>query len=60
MDIKYPDPKNAEGGPLSNKSHDDLKKLRDELRAMGLAELQEKEAKAEEQKKALSEKYGNI
>jgi hypothetical protein len=58
MDTKYPPEKKE--GVLANKSHAQLKALRDELRQLGLAEKQEKEQKQEEQKKALAEKYGNI
>lgn len=58
MDLKYPPEKKE--GVLANKSHSQLKALRDELRQLGLAEKQDKEQKQEEQKKALAEKYGNI
>ena len=59
MDIKYPKDPN-EKGSLKNMSHKDLAKLRDELRELGLAEKKAQEQKVEEQKQALTEKYGNI
>ena len=58
MDTKYPQEK--KDGTLSNMSHDQLKALRKELRELGLAEKEERERKQEEQKKNLTEKYGEI
>lgn len=59
MDTKYPKPKEG-SGVLANKSHDELKKLRDELRQLGLAEKEQKEREDREKKEALAKKYGEI
>lgn len=60
MDQKFG--KSESGPPNSavNKSYSELKAIRDEMRALGLSNKQEVEARQIEQKKIFTEKYGDI
>jgi len=61
MDAKYPKPEDEKPSRLKHMTVDEIKKLRDEMRQLGLSEKKaEQERKAEEQKEELRKKYGAI
>ena len=55
MDMKYPNP---DKGKLSNKSYEELAKIKQEMKQQGL--IEEKAKVQEKQKEEMRSKYGRI
>ena len=58
LEIKYPAPEDADGKPsLKNKSHAEIKAIREQMRRDGLIDEQ---AKSDEAKAQWRDKYGDV
>jgi len=60
MDTKYPKPEGDGKSVLAHKSHEELKRLREEMKTLGLVDKEQKAKEDRETKEALSRKYGDI